>query len=287
VDPIEKAVWRAITAMQDNLGEALTVDDMARAAMFSKFHFTRIFQRVTGVSPRRFLSALRLQRAKHLLLSTSLTVADISTSVGYSSVGTFSSRFSRSVGLSPTRYRRLRGFAPHISSEPRRPAGRERSARVCGSVSLPRDEPGNVVFIGLFRGPIPEGRPARCAVLPGPGWYQLVDVPQGSWYVLAQSTEGDAGGHIVGTDSADRPVSVATYGPVTVRADTIVRADLRLRPMRMVDPPVLLALLDARTLALATVAEEAAQVPAVSLAGAVARAWAAARADVQPDQSAA
>ena len=91
----KQAVDRAISTMRENLGEQLTVDDMARAAMFSKFHFTRIFQRVTGVSPGRFLSALRLQRAKQLLVSTSLNVADISLRVGYNSVGTFSSRFTR------------------------------------------------------------------------------------------------------------------------------------------------------------------------------------------------
>src|SRR4051812_39576889 len=106
-ESIELAVKRAISTMRENLGEQLTVDDMARAAMFSKFHFTRIFQRATGVSPGRFLSALRLQQAKHLLKSTSLNVADISLLVGYNSVGTFSSRFSRSVGMPPTTYRRL------------------------------------------------------------------------------------------------------------------------------------------------------------------------------------
>src|SRR6266498_4177172 len=100
--------------MRTNLGEQLTVDDLARAAMFSKFHFTRIFQRVTGVSPGRFLSALRLQRAKYLLLSTSLNVADISLRVGYSSVGTFSSRFSRRVRLSPLSFWRSLFLATYI-----------------------------------------------------------------------------------------------------------------------------------------------------------------------------
>src|SRR4051794_801763 len=107
---IEQAVERAIGTMRDNLAEQLTVDDMARSAMFSKFHFSRIFRRVTGVSPGRFLSAIRLQEAKRLLVTTSLNVADISLRVGYTSVGTFSTRFTRSVGLSPTRYRRLGGF---------------------------------------------------------------------------------------------------------------------------------------------------------------------------------
>ena len=62
-DTCEVAVLRAIEEMQDRLGDQLTVDDLARAAMFSKFHFTRMFQRVTGVSPGRFLSALRLQQS--------------------------------------------------------------------------------------------------------------------------------------------------------------------------------------------------------------------------------
>src|SRR5437870_395167 len=61
-DVAEQAVLRAIAAMRERLDEQLTVDDLARAAMFSKFHFTRLFQRLTGVSPGRFLSALRLQR---------------------------------------------------------------------------------------------------------------------------------------------------------------------------------------------------------------------------------
>src|SRR5262245_51420880 len=106
-DAAEVAVRRVIKAMLENLDDDLTIDDMARIAMFSKFHFSRMFQRVTGVSPGRFLSALRLQRAKQLLLSTSFNIADISHRVGYTSVGTFSSRFTRSVGISPIAYRRL------------------------------------------------------------------------------------------------------------------------------------------------------------------------------------
>jgi AraC family transcriptional regulator len=101
----EAAVRRAINAMRENLSDPLNIDDMARVAMFSKFHFTRVFQRVTGISPGRFLSAVRLQEAKRLLISTKLNVADISLRVGYASVGTFSTRFTKSVGVPPTTYR--------------------------------------------------------------------------------------------------------------------------------------------------------------------------------------
>ncbi|WP_285508529.1 peroxidase-related enzyme [Actinokineospora sp. NBRC 105648] len=91
--------------MRDRLGESLTIDDMARVARFSKFHFSRLFQRHTGVPPARFLSALRLAEAQRLLATTRLRVTDIGLRVGYHSPGTFSSRFKRHVGLSPTQYR--------------------------------------------------------------------------------------------------------------------------------------------------------------------------------------
>ncbi|GAA2687063.1 helix-turn-helix domain-containing protein [Actinoplanes palleronii] len=246
-DDSERAVLRAIEAMQMRLGEQLTVDDLARAALFSKFHFTRIFQRVTGVSPARFLSAMRLQRAKDLLVSTSMNVADISVEVGYNSVGTFSSRFSRSVGMSPTTYRRHDGYAPAIQAGGERRSTWPASSRVSCHVSLEEPDDHAVIFIGMFAEPIPEGRPVRCAVLHEPGPVRFDAVPQGQWYLLAQSVSTDAATWTAdGADRADRPVAVASYGPFTVQPDSILSADIVLRRVRALDPPVLLALLDAR-----------------------------------------
>jgi len=245
---IERAVERVIAAMRDNLGEQLTVDDMARTAMFSKFHFTRIFRRATGVSPGRFLSAMRLQRAKQLLVSTTMNVADISVQVGYNSVGTFSSRFTRSVGLAPTAYRRLGGFAPHIGAggEPRASS----AACVSGRILMPPDARGGLIFVGLFRERVPEGRPAQCAILPGPGPFVLNKVPRGSWYLLAHSIAGDPEHLAQLPFPAATAVSVGTLGPILVKDDQIIAdVDLCLSPMRTLDPPVLLALMDVRRLA--------------------------------------
>ncbi|MCW3818305.1 AraC family transcriptional regulator [Micromonospora sp. DR5-3] len=247
-DVAERAVRRAIEAMHERLGDELTIDDLARAAMFSKFHFTRIFQRLTGVSPGRFLSALRLQRAKHLLVSTSMNVADISVQVGYNSVGTFSSRFSRSVGMSPTAYRRRAGYAVAIQAAADS-ASRRSNARLSCRLRLPEPDQA-VIFVGMFAHRIPEGRPVRCAVLDQPGRVVFNSVPLGTWYLLAQSVSLDGAEVGTGADIADRPVSVATYGPFTVRADSMIAADLELRPTRDLDPPVLLALLDARKYAM-------------------------------------
>lgn len=254
-DVIEEAVERVIATMRDNLGEPLTVDDMARAAMFSKFHFTRIFQRVTGVSPGRFLSALRLQQAKRLLISTSLNVADISLLVGYNSVGTFSSRFTRSVGLSPTTYRRLGGYVPDIAVDTP-----DASYRTCGTVqghiwTPSRVAPG-LIFVGLFPERVPEGRPVSCTILGRPGPYLLDKVPEGTWYLLSQLVNEDAG-QVLRRPTGDQMWPVGTLGPIEVRDGfTITTADVWLKPMRALDPPVLLALLDARTAALSLVTSQ-------------------------------
>ncbi len=127
---MEEIIERVIRDMKLHLGDPITVDDMARSARLSKFHFSRVFRRVTGVSPGRYLSALRLNEAKRLLIETSLNVTDISHRVGYTSVGTFTTRFTNSVGVSPTAFRRFGGFAPGVTVLPRPETGGQQPATV-------------------------------------------------------------------------------------------------------------------------------------------------------------
>lgn len=91
--------------MRTNYYEPLTLRDVAGAALVSPFHFSRLFHATVGVPPGRYLTAVRLFEAKRLLLTTWMNVADIVATIGYSSVGTFTTRFTRAVGLSPTQYR--------------------------------------------------------------------------------------------------------------------------------------------------------------------------------------
>ncbi|MFI9203861.1 helix-turn-helix domain-containing protein [Streptomyces sp. NPDC053048] len=248
----ELAVKRVIDDMHANLGQELTIDDMARTAMFSKFHFTRIFRDTTGVSPGRFLSALRLQEAKRLLVGTSMSIADISSEVGYSSVGTFSSRFKICVGVAPSAYRELGGFTTEIRTDDGPPAVGGQSLK--GEVVLPPARSPGFVFIGVFPGCVPQGQPVRCAVLDGPGPYELPDVPLGTWHVLAHSVPYGYEGVPSGLGDALTPC-VASFGPLAVHPDTtLLPLDLPLRSVRALDPPVLLALLDMRMAALEAVA---------------------------------
>ncbi|SEE68135.1 AraC-type DNA-binding protein [Streptomyces sp. 2231.1] len=244
---IEAAVLRVIDEMHANLGQELTIDDMARTAMFSKFHFTRVFRDVTGTSPGRFLSALRLQEAKRLLLQTDFSVADISSQVGYSSVGTFSSRFKSCVGVSPSMFRELDGFTTEIGPDEQSEGAAEHSrGALRGRVHLPQDRAPGHCFVGLFPTPVPQGRPVRCAVLDGPGSFELRDVPAGTWHVLVHSVPYGYEHMPSGTGDRD-VVSVGSYGPVTAHEDTLLMpAEIVLRPLDALDPPVLMALLDLR-----------------------------------------
>jgi len=85
--------------------EPLGVEDMARTAGLSRAHFSREFRRAFGESPHAYLLTRRLERASALLRSTDRSVAEICFSVGLQSVGSFTTSFTRTFGLSPTAYR--------------------------------------------------------------------------------------------------------------------------------------------------------------------------------------
>src|SRR5436305_1865768 len=85
--------------------EPLTVEELARASGFSRAHFIRAFRQTFGEAPHAYLLTRRLERAAALLRNTDHSVADICTSVGLSSVGSFTTSFTRTYGRSPTAYR--------------------------------------------------------------------------------------------------------------------------------------------------------------------------------------
>ncbi len=85
--------------------EPLDVEDLARAAGLSRAHFSREFRRAFGETPHTYLLTRRLERAAALLRTTDNSVADICMAVGLQSVGSFTSSFTRTYGMSPTAYR--------------------------------------------------------------------------------------------------------------------------------------------------------------------------------------
>ena len=102
---IGRHLLRAKDLADSRYAEPLTVDDLARAAGYSRAHFSQEFRRVFGESPHAYLLTRRLERAAALLRTTDYTVADICVLVGLTSVGSFTTSFVRMYGLKPTDYR--------------------------------------------------------------------------------------------------------------------------------------------------------------------------------------
>jgi len=96
---------RARDLADRHYAEPLDLDALARAASVSKYHFSRSFSDAYGETPIRYLTRRRIERAQDLLRSANLTVTEVCMLVGFSSLGSFSSRFRELVGESPTQYR--------------------------------------------------------------------------------------------------------------------------------------------------------------------------------------
>ncbi|MFV2097367.1 helix-turn-helix transcriptional regulator [Solwaraspora sp. WMMB762] len=104
---VEEAVRlrRARDLLDREYARPLDVPAMARAAYMSPSHFTRLFRAAYGESPYGYLSTRRVERAKALLRRGDLSVTDVCMAVGFTSLGSFSSRFTELVGETPSAYR--------------------------------------------------------------------------------------------------------------------------------------------------------------------------------------
>jgi len=98
--------------------EPLDVDDLAAAAGLSRAHFSREFRRTFGESPHAYLLTRRLERAAALLRTTDRSVADVCLSVGLQSIGSFTTSFTRTYGVSPTVYRARHPPASQLARVP-------------------------------------------------------------------------------------------------------------------------------------------------------------------------
>jgi len=95
---------RARDHLDRHLVDDLVLDDVAQVACMSKFHFLRSFATTYGVTPAAYLAERRIERAQDLLHATNLTVTEICHAVGYSSLGSFSTRFTAIVGETPSAF---------------------------------------------------------------------------------------------------------------------------------------------------------------------------------------
>ncbi len=104
--PIERHLLRAKDLIDGRYAEPLDLDALSRVSGYSRAYFSRAFRRAYGVSPREYLITRRLERAASLLRSTDRSVTEVCHLVGLTSVGSFTTAFTRTYGRTPTAYRR-------------------------------------------------------------------------------------------------------------------------------------------------------------------------------------
>ncbi|SAL84608.1 AraC family transcriptional regulator [Caballeronia terrestris] len=102
------APWRlrrTIEYIEDNLGEPITLNEIAEHAGLSRMHFAAQFKRATGLSPHAFLMERRLETAKSLLIENRLPIVQIAFTVGFNSQAHFTTVFHKATGITPGRWR--------------------------------------------------------------------------------------------------------------------------------------------------------------------------------------
>jgi AraC-like DNA-binding protein len=119
-DPVARRLDAARRFLAAHLDEPLTLDDLARQAYLSKFHFLRVFKSAFDDTPVRYLRRRRLEAAERLLAQTDLSVTAVCYRVGFESLGSFSSLFRRHAGLSPNAFRRRYVVVPRTIRGPER-----------------------------------------------------------------------------------------------------------------------------------------------------------------------
>jgi len=100
---------RAKDLMDREYERQLDVAQVAASVHMSESHFAHAFRREFGEPPATYLMTRRIERAKTLLRTTDMPVTEICLEVGFRSLGSFSSRFSDVVGMSPSEYRQAAG----------------------------------------------------------------------------------------------------------------------------------------------------------------------------------
>ncbi|MCR6098003.1 helix-turn-helix transcriptional regulator [Salipaludibacillus agaradhaerens] len=238
----------AILYMKQHLDDPLSLSHLARHISYSPYHFSRLFKQKTGLSPIYYVASLRMQKAKDLLLRTDLTIRDIGLEIGQQSLGTFTTRFTQRIGLSPSRFRKTAHEAPsHLEALSKLSNWSTSSinyvgeyADMTGTVSTSEPFKG-IILIGLFPKPIPEGRPLYGTLILDRGNFRFTQVKPGRYYLMATSVSW-------GMTSIDymlpyQTLRTRTKYPITVKPfSSIPHQDVMLYPPKLDDPPILISL---------------------------------------------
>ncbi|HYX54018.1 MAG TPA: AraC family transcriptional regulator [Candidatus Limnocylindrales bacterium] len=105
-DDTFRRLCRARDLLASEFQSQVQLSHAAREACLSPFHFHRLFRTAFGETPHDFITGIRIDRARQLLARGEMSVTEVCMDVGYSSLGSFSSKFQALVGQAPSAYER-------------------------------------------------------------------------------------------------------------------------------------------------------------------------------------
>ncbi|MEO0250130.1 MAG: helix-turn-helix domain-containing protein, partial [candidate division WOR-3 bacterium] len=122
----DNRIQRAVDLIHSKPSGKLAVQELAKRVCMSRKHFERVFKKETGVCPKSYMIAIKLEKARQLVADSDLTIGEIGEQMGFSDPRRFRKHFKEHTGLLPSEYRKLR----RSTSEPPRGAIKSATPRV-------------------------------------------------------------------------------------------------------------------------------------------------------------
>lgn len=101
-----ESILKSVLFARNHFHQEIGPDDMAEAAKLSRFHYSRLFKEVTGVTPIQFLTKIRIMKSAELLYQTKYSIEDIAINVGYNNANYLTKVFRKMTGMTPGEFRK-------------------------------------------------------------------------------------------------------------------------------------------------------------------------------------
>lgn len=186
------------TYMREHSDRELSIEDLAEQFGYSKFHFSREFKKIIGVTPNEYWAALKMEQSL-LELQRSSSILNAQLKTGYQSSGTFSTNFLKTTGLTPNQYKKeMKKFGlfntikaheakessilTHYSFD-RKNIETFQKHKLNITCNTPKDFKGTI-FVGLFEKPLPNVAPIIGKALFKNNNCVIDQIPNGEYYPL-------------------------------------------------------------------------------------------------------
>ncbi|GAB3705696.1 helix-turn-helix domain-containing protein [Mariniluteicoccus flavus] len=241
---IRPEVLAALRFLETRVAEPTTLADVADEVGYSRFHLARAFSATVGVAPMAYLAARRFLTARRMLVECDAKVVDICMEVGFSSLGTFTRRFTDEVGVTPSAFRslpdRLADAPPRTGHLPGVDLRGGRVEAVVDWAPSASHATNHCVYAGLFPARAARGLPVAGSLLePGGPTLVLTDVPPGSWWLLAAALPVD---DPLAQLVPRRPITGGVPHPISVRPGATSSTRVTLRAPEHWETPITVAL---------------------------------------------